>query len=756
MAQKRLELVITGDARKAQKALGDLDKAAGRTETNTSKALSGIKGSIVDVGVAAAGMWAFNEWNEAEKVGKQTEAVLKSTGQAAGVTADEVGDLAESISKKTAIDDEAIQSGQNWLLTFKNVRNEAGKGNDIFNQTTETMVDLSVAMGSDAKTAANLLGKALNDPVKGVTALSKVGVTFTAQQKEQIKALAETGDLLGAQKIILAEVESQVEGSAAAQATAYDRAKVSAGNLAETVGGVLAPAVETAAGAAQSGAEWFQELDGWQQKLAVGAAAGAFTWLRWGDSIMSVAGSMKRGVGNGVAYVEMITEATRDRSAGVSRTRAAVDAMSDASGRGTKETTRLGTALSALGWAGAIAGAAAYAHSLTETTVNSRKALEATDEELRNVAEAVQVLGDEQAVYSKLADQDIKVLYAMRDALGANYDEHGALADAIAEKETSERRAAEQTQKYAGAVNELTGGLAAQEDAAVDLSGWLSGYIGKVDKSINVFEEAGEAVQGYYSELYAPFRASIDAEAKLDDITKSIFENGRELDINTEKGRANNEALLDYIETATMAATQTDNSAEAMAGYRERLIKTLTTLGFTKEEVTNLLGVMGLTPADIITKFTTNAADAKAKVDASQGPNGWGVPTSWSTDFFANLAGGGWDRIAGILTGQGGGSGSVLGQISGAPGAGQITPPTRNPDRGPRNLTVAPASMPGGAAGNLRTNAPAAGTTVVINVHGSVLTEGDLVDAVVAGVSRRQRSTGSVGFSIGFADVAGT
>ena len=32
-----------------------------------------------------------------------------------------------------------------------------------------------------------MLGKALNDPVKGITALGRAGVTFTDEQKKQIK-----------------------------------------------------------------------------------------------------------------------------------------------------------------------------------------------------------------------------------------------------------------------------------------------------------------------------------------------------------------------------------------------------------------------------------------------------------------------------------------------------------------------------------------------------------------------------------------
>ena len=52
-----------------------------------------------------------------------------------------------ALSKKSGIDDEVIKSGANMLLTFTNIRNEAGKGNDVFNQTLPILNDMSVALG---------------------------------------------------------------------------------------------------------------------------------------------------------------------------------------------------------------------------------------------------------------------------------------------------------------------------------------------------------------------------------------------------------------------------------------------------------------------------------------------------------------------------------------------------------------------------------------------------------------------------------
>jgi hypothetical protein len=156
-----------------------------------------------------------------ERITAQTESVLKSTGTTANGTSKDIENLAGSLEKLTATEAETIQEGANLLLTFKNIQNQAGAGNDIFNQTTAAMVDVARAMGTDASTEAIRLGKALNDPIKGISALSRVGIQFTEDQRNQIKALQESGDLMGAQKIILAELQSQFGGSGAAFAKTF-------------------------------------------------------------------------------------------------------------------------------------------------------------------------------------------------------------------------------------------------------------------------------------------------------------------------------------------------------------------------------------------------------------------------------------------------------------------------------------------------------------------------------------------------------
>lgn len=184
---------------------------------------------------------AIAEAQEAAKVTKLTEAVIRSTGGAAKVTADQIGDLAGRLSDLSGVDDEVIQSAGNVLLTFTNVKDELGNGNDVFSQATAAALDLSAALGQDMQSSAVQLGKALNDPIKGVTALQRVGVSFTESQREQIKAMVEAGNVMGAQKLILAELAKEFGGAAAAAASPADKARVAWGNLQEDLGNKLLP-----------------------------------------------------------------------------------------------------------------------------------------------------------------------------------------------------------------------------------------------------------------------------------------------------------------------------------------------------------------------------------------------------------------------------------------------------------------------------------------------------------------------------------
>lgn len=175
---------------------------------------------------------------ESIAVNAQLDAVLKSTGGAAGLNAEEIRNMASALEKSSKFEDEAILNGQNLLLTFTNI------GKDVFPAATQTMLDMAQAMGTDASGSAIMLGKALNDPTAGISALTRVGVTFTEEQKNQIAAMQEAGDMAGAQGVILAELAKEFGGSAKAASDAAgseEAYKDRMNDLQEVIGAKMLP-----------------------------------------------------------------------------------------------------------------------------------------------------------------------------------------------------------------------------------------------------------------------------------------------------------------------------------------------------------------------------------------------------------------------------------------------------------------------------------------------------------------------------------
>jgi len=235
--------------------IGDASKFASETQKadGYSKKLQGSmktlgKSMAIGIGAGATAAFAFGKSAldaavEAQKAQKGVEAAIKSTGGAANVSAKHIDEFANKMQFKTGIDDEVIKKSQGILLGFQNVRNEAGKGNDIFDRASVAMLDLGAKMGS-TDGAAKALGKALTDPIGGLKGLKGAGVILNDEQKKTIENLMANGDLLGAQKIILDEVSKATGGYAESQVTAGDKAKIAWGEVQEQIGAKLQPVVE--------------------------------------------------------------------------------------------------------------------------------------------------------------------------------------------------------------------------------------------------------------------------------------------------------------------------------------------------------------------------------------------------------------------------------------------------------------------------------------------------------------------------------
>lgn len=238
-----------------------------------------LGGMFAGAGLISAAKQGIEELKESATASSNVESVIRATGESAHVTADQVDELAQSQMALTGVDDEVIKTGAAKLLTFRNVKDEVGTGNDVFTRATKAGLDLAQVGFGTPETAALMLGKALNDPIKGMAALGRAGVTFSSDQKAAIKSLVDTGDLLGAQKVILGEVEHQVGGAAEAFGKTLPGqmqiAQESLKNTEATLVGGAAPAMQLLAQVTTAAANAVEALPGPLRDLAtIGVAAG--------------------------------------------------------------------------------------------------------------------------------------------------------------------------------------------------------------------------------------------------------------------------------------------------------------------------------------------------------------------------------------------------------------------------------------------------------------------------------------------------
>lgn len=181
---------------------------------SVQKILTGIGIGLASIKLGEFVSEANEEWDKMEFAMSQVEAGIKSTGGAAGLTFEELKKGAEEASHNIKYTQSAILDMQSVLLTFPAVTKET------FGQASEVITDMSTRLGTDLKSSAIQVGKALQDPVKGITALRRVGVNFNEQQTEVIQHLAETNKMAEAQALILQELKTEFGGSALAAAEA--------------------------------------------------------------------------------------------------------------------------------------------------------------------------------------------------------------------------------------------------------------------------------------------------------------------------------------------------------------------------------------------------------------------------------------------------------------------------------------------------------------------------------------------------------
>lgn len=252
---------MNGQAVKLESTMGGLSKIMGTLGVGFAvfKGLEFVKAGIEKV-------------EELHQVTAQVQAALTSTNNAAGLSMAQLEESAKSLSSNTAFSRSDIFGMQSLLLTFTDVKDK------IFNEAQPAIMDIATRMGGDLKGASIQVGKALNDPIRGMAALRRVGVSFSEGQKAVIKHLQETGNMAGAQKIILSELTKEFGGSAEAAFNANPLAKFNKmmGSLKMSLGEAamyllenMMPALNMVAAAFKSMGEVVKDVVAWFEEHTI-------------------------------------------------------------------------------------------------------------------------------------------------------------------------------------------------------------------------------------------------------------------------------------------------------------------------------------------------------------------------------------------------------------------------------------------------------------------------------------------------------
>lgn len=242
MADQEVKVILKGVDQ-----TGDSFKLVGQKMKGLDTDVSGLAKTIGGASLAIGGLAiAFGVDTVKSAIASQNaiaqlNAVLKSTGGVSGQTIDSLTKTAAALQSMTTYSDEAIESAQGLLLTFTGIKGP------IFEEATKTVLDMSTALGQDLKSSSIQLGKALQDPILGITALRRVGVNFNDTQKDIIKTMVESGDVIGAQKLILKELSLEFGGSAAAAGETFAGKMAIITNqvddMKESIGGAIIEAI---------------------------------------------------------------------------------------------------------------------------------------------------------------------------------------------------------------------------------------------------------------------------------------------------------------------------------------------------------------------------------------------------------------------------------------------------------------------------------------------------------------------------------
>ncbi|MHA1220132.1 MAG: phage tail length tape measure family protein [Candidatus Heimdallarchaeota archaeon] len=233
-----------------------LDKMLGRVRKSFGSLKVHLKRlAIVGIGAFTLGLgYATKQAMDAEEAVSKLKNILRATGHAVGYTYDQLSKYAVAMMKVTKFNDDLIKEGAAIMATFTRVRKE------VFIKGMEAAMDMATVFKQELTASIIQLGTALNDPIRGIGRLRRIGISFTESQKDAIKNFIKQNKLMEAQKVILDELQVEIGGAARAAANTTKGALVQMKNafdeIAESIGNAVLPGLRDMAVKTKT---WMQE-----------------------------------------------------------------------------------------------------------------------------------------------------------------------------------------------------------------------------------------------------------------------------------------------------------------------------------------------------------------------------------------------------------------------------------------------------------------------------------------------------------------
>lgn len=588
----KVESVAGGAGNKAGTAFGANFSEGAKTAFTALQALVAGFGTVQLVSFAKS---SISDAVEYARVNASLDAAIQGVGASAGVTKDGIEKLSASIQAQDAIWKGDTKAAATLLLTMQEIQNQSGPGNQIFNRALQVTAAISNT-GRDIQTVALQLGRALENPASGLQGLSRSGIPLSVELKAQVLELAKRGDTIGAQKLLLDDLEKRYLeiGAAAAKADPLQQFSVSLKEFKTAVGNDLKPVAEAVLGSLTTMMKGFEELPAPVRDTTEALAAFAIAATAV-SKIAAIGTTIGAAVSNAAAPAPAATQTVANAAATESTTSATVATAgyAAATNAAAQATNELGIAIAATG--GETTGLAEVLTSMGLQSANTATQIDALGLALDSLAGSGASLTELTIALAGLegvTEADIVALTELITTLAALDAQAGATTPAIVSMSTA--------MSFLGAA---IGGIALGSLVGGKINEAFAGSHEPVNRLADSLEDLGKTGTISGSALKEVGADAKDLAGDIETINGSTLQKGFGLAPSAHEAKASlkdvNDALIQLLNT------KGTNAAELALG---ELTKQLEAQGRTATEIGSALD-----------PFITQLSDAEAHENAMAG-----------------------------------------------------------------------------------------------------------------------------------------